>query len=123
MLLLVQRGQYDLAKYVGSCRGEAKSEVELVLQILGTAEMLQRKYGYFRFTEGMIRAAKGPALVAWINESEVCNSPQYPIMPVLNIRALEHENEIPRQSDPATIMLHSLLSALGKKMANRLIVE
>lgn len=47
----------------------ARGTLELMLQVIIAAEMLQRKYGYFKFTENMIRASKGPALLVWISEN------------------------------------------------------
>jgi hypothetical protein len=83
MLVLAQRGQFSFTKLVIKCHADHKSQLELALQLVKTAAMLQKKYGFFQLTAGMIRASKGPSLLLWINEDEVNNFPQFPIGPLI----------------------------------------
>ena len=76
--------------------------------------MLQKKYGYFKFTEGMIRASKGPSLLLWINENEVCNYPQFPIGPVYSLNTSEKYSQ--GKNEPMQQMVFSLLKIFIDKM-------
>jgi hypothetical protein len=67
MLVLAQRGQFSLAKLVEKCHGDRNNQLDLALQLLQIVSMLQKKYGYFQLTAGMIRASKGPSPLVWIN--------------------------------------------------------
>jgi hypothetical protein len=111
-LVLAQRGQFSLTKLVVRCRGDARDQLELALQVVKTADMLQRKYGYFLFTGGMLRASRGPSLLLWINEDEVNNHPQFPIGPLIPLNLGRCSEREPRggrfEDDPMHLMVRSL---------------
>ena len=76
-LLLVQHGQYGFEKLISHHRNSG-TELEFILQVIQTATMLTKKYGYFYLTPNMIRASKGPTLLLWFAETEVHNQPLFP---------------------------------------------
>jgi hypothetical protein len=116
MLVLAQRGQFSFTQLVIKCHGDIKSQLELTLQIVKTASMLQKKYGFFLFTTGMIRASRALSLLLWVNEDEVNNDPQFPIGPLipLHFESLREKDPKPKASnDPMHLMVRSLFQVLS----------